>query len=380
MNEDEFYVDQSLINDFFAEYEEAQDEINFAIDSIVNSVDKGQVSHFLDNIYRRIHSIKSNFRMIGEKQQSDTIHYLENIYNLVKSNADMDIVPVLYLVKVVIEELRFHSVNKLQQLAGSESLVQLQDDLEVLSGLPELDLPKNLIGFLTKLELQGDYEANFSLDFLNEQEQQTEKIEEAFVKVDFQDEINHIISNNDDLVFFRELIEQLEGFLPFWQNRSKKILQLLFAMNRARQCRVNEEQLIAAVFMHDIGMGFIAPFITHKPYSLDPDEEIIMQDHVHHGTEFLRRIPGWDEAAEMVAAHHENIDGRGYPLGLAGNQICDGAKLLAIGDAFWAMTNDRMYVYKKKPVINALMDINKNSGVIYDEEWVVVFNDILKKS
>lgn len=379
MNEEELYIDQSLINDFFSEYEEAQDEINCVIETMDSPFDKQQEKAFLDTIYRRIHSIKSNFRMIGEKQQSDIIHYLENIFTTIKDKTNENIEAVLYLIKVVIEEVRFLTLKKFQQQMLPEILNRLENDLEVLSGLPVSDLQKNLLDFLTTIELQGDYEANFSLDFLKESQEQI-IFDTNFIKTSLIADINNVINNNNDLIFFRELIEQLESFHPFWHGRSEKILVLLIAMNRARGSKVDEEQLIAAVLMHDIGMGFIAPFITHKPYNLDPDEEIIMRDHVHQGYELLNRIPGWQDASKMIASHHENFDGSGYPLGLAGDDICEGARLLAIGDAFWAMTNDRMYVYKKKPVINALMDINKHSGVIYDEQWVVVFNDVLKNS
>lgn len=379
MNEEELYIDQSLINDFFSEYEEAQDEINCVIETMDSPFDKQQEKAFLDTTYRRIHSIKSNFRMIGEKQQSDIIHYLENIFTTIKDKTNENIEAVLYLIKVVIEELRFLTLKKFQQQMLPEILNRLENDLEVLSGLPVSDLQKNLIDFLITIELQGDYEANFSLDFLKESQEQI-VFDTNFIKTSLIADINNVINNNNDLIFFRELIEQLESFHPFWHGRSEKILVLLIAMNRTHGSKVDEEQLIAAVLMHDIGMGFIAPFITHKPYNLDPDEEIIMRDHVHQGYELLNRIPGWQDAAKMIASHHENFDGSGYPLGLAGDDICEGARLLAIGDAFWAMTNDRMYVYKKKPVINALMDINKHSGVIYDEQWVVVFNDVLKNS
>ena len=379
MNEDELYIDQSLIDDFFAEYEEAQEEINYVINILDNRYDSDELDGFLDTIYRRVHSIKSNFRMIGEKQQSDIIHFLENIFTSLKHNSGVNVQAVLYLVKVIIEEVRFLTLNKFQQRDVSDVLNRLESDLDVLSGLPESDLEKNLQGFLSSFELQGDYDANFSLDILME-EQKSEVVEPSYVEVSFQKEIDDIIAGNADLTFFRELIEQLESFLPFWHGRSRKILDLLIAMNRARDNRVDEQQLIAAILMHDIGMGFIAPFITHKPFNLDPDEEIIMRDHVHQGKALLSRIPGWQEAARMIASHHENYDGSGYPLGLSGDNICHGARLLAIGDAFWAMTNDRMYVYKKKPVINALMDINKKAGVLYDEQWVTVFNEVLKNS
>lgn len=376
MNDEELYLDQSLINDFFAEYEDAQVEINNAIEQLMIEVRQ----EFVDSIFRRVHSVKSNLRMIGEKQQSDIIHYLEDILACAKKNTFKDIIPLLYLVRVIIEEVRFLTKKQFQDGIGAEMLGGLKNDLEVLSGLPESDLPKNLRGFLATIELQGDYDVNFSLQDLSAANSTASYDQNDTPKNDINGRIEQLVTENADLVFFKELIEQLEAFMPFWQDRSKKILQLLIDMNRVRNFLVDEQQLIAAAYMHDIGMGFIAPFITHKPFALEADEEIIMQDHIHHGSEILKRIPGWEVAARMVAEHHESIDGSGYPLGLTGANICEGAKLLAIGDAYWAMTNDRMHVYRKKPAVNALMDINKKSGLIYDEQWVTAFNEVLNNS
>lgn len=375
MNDEELYLDQSLINDFFAGYEDAQNDINNAIAQLLIAYETA----LIDRIFRLVHSVKSNLSMIGEKQSSDIMHSLEDILSGLRNNRFEDIQPVLHLLQVVIEEVRIQNRNKLYDGKATTPLDSLQSDMEVLASLPEADLVKNLKGFLTTIELQGDYDVAF-LNALYD-----EPVSAVSLSADDSNEavdraIESMVSGNTDLSFFRELIEQLENFLPFWRGRSKKILQMLMAMNRIRGGRVDEQQLIAAVYMHDIGMGFIAPFITHKPYCLEADEELIMRDHIHHGSELLKRIPAWQAAADMVAAHHERIDGSGYPLGLKADQICDGAKLLAIGDAYWAMTNDRMYVYKKKPVVNALMDINKKSGVLYDEQWVNAFNQVLNKT
>jgi hypothetical protein len=370
MLNDDPYLDQALMNEFFAEYEDAQLAIFAIIDPLIQS--RGCSFDFepMSEVFRRLHTIKGNYRMIGEYLQSDTVHYLETLLACFKSGTCDCILERLYLIKVIVEELRFLTLKKIQQQNVMTQLKQLADDIEIISSLPEVDLSKNILGFLQTVDLQGDYDIDFDLDTI---------LTHTETPANASEDVQQIINNNDDLVFFKGLIEQLETFIPFWLHRSQKIMDLIVPMNRARDRLVDEEQLIAAIFMHDVGMGFIAPFITHKPYSLEPDEAIIMQDHIHLGSEFLKRIPGWDEAASIVAAHHENWNGSGYPLGLKAEQICHGARLLAIGDAYWAMTNDRMYVYKKKPDINALMDINKNSGVLYDEQWVAVFNEVLKK-
>ena len=101
---------------------------------------------------------------------------------------------------------------------------------------------------------------------------------------------------------------------------------------------VDDDQLEAAVYMHDIGMMLLPESFWLKNGRMSELERRQMAEHPGWAAGLLERMPAWAGAARMVAQHHEMPDGRGYPLGLRGAEICDGARILALVDAFEAVT------------------------------------------
>ena len=105
------------------------------------------------------------------------------------------------------------------------------------------------------------------------------------------------------------------------------------------------ELLERAAPLHDVGKIGIPDQILLKPGSLTPDEWTQMRRHTTIGAAILagRRSPLLQLAAEIARSHHERWDGRGYPDGLAGEAIPLAARIVAVADAFDAMTHDRPY-------------------------------------
>jgi diguanylate cyclase (GGDEF)-like protein len=102
------------------------------------------------------------------------------------------------------------------------------------------------------------------------------------------------------------------------------------------------ERLQAAGVLHDIGKLGIPDAILQKPAALEDDEWQEMRRHPEIGARILEHA-NLGDIAEWVRAHHERIDGRGYPAGLAGSAIPPEARILAVADAYEAMTADRPY-------------------------------------
>lgn len=103
-------------------------------------------------------------------------------------------------------------------------------------------------------------------------------------------------------------------------------------------------QVMVGALLHDIGKVKIPDSILHKPGKLSDDEFEVMKGHVSQGTALLKTTPGISELAIMVQSqHHEKLDGTGYPLGLAGDEISDYGKMAAITDVYDAITADRVY-------------------------------------
>jgi putative nucleotidyltransferase with HDIG domain len=95
--------------------------------------------------------------------------------------------------------------------------------------------------------------------------------------------------------------------------------------------------------LHDIGKIGVSDTILHKPGPLTDAEWVDMRRHPQIGHDMIREIGFLSGAAVIVLAHHERFDGKGYPKGLAADEIPDGARIFALADTFDAMTSDRPY-------------------------------------
>ena len=116
--------------------------------------------------------------------------------------------------------------------------------------------------------------------------------------------------------------------------------------------------------LHDIGKIGIPDSILKKPAALEPHEWAEMRKHPELGARILQGAH-FNDVAAWVLAHHERPDGQGYPIGLAGEQIPLEARILAVADAYEAMTSDRVY----RPALGAeeaRAELLENAGTQFD--------------
>jgi HD-GYP domain-containing protein (c-di-GMP phosphodiesterase class II) len=125
--------------------------------------------------------------------------------------------------------------------------------------------------------------------------------------------------------------------------------------------------------LHDVGKMRVDDAILNKPGALTPDEFSIMKQHTTYGRNLLAALPSLDHAAVDVAyAHHERMDGKGYPRGLPSQQIPLFAKMIGLVDTYDAITSSRVYD-KGRASMQALQIIHKNKGTQFDPELAVEF-------
>jgi hypothetical protein len=127
-----------------------------------------------------------------------------------------------------------------------------------------------------------------------------------------------------------------------------------------------------AGMLHDVGKLGVPTSVLQKRSSLTDDEYAAVQLHPMRGLDIVREIGFLDEALAGIMHHHERIDGRGYPMGLAGDEIPEFARVLAVADAFDAMTSDRSY-RGARPVPEAITELRKWAGKQFDPAFVDAF-------
>ncbi|WP_313951447.1 HD domain-containing phosphohydrolase [Accumulibacter sp.] len=176
--------------------------------------------------------------------------------------------------------------------------------------------------------------------------------------------------------------------------------ELLFRMSRAAECRdpetgahiqrmarfsrliadelalsaADQELILQAAPMHDIGKIGIPDAILLKPGKLTPEEFAIMKGHARLGFELLDGSESTvlQAAASIALAHHEKFDGSGYPNGLAGVAIPLFGRIVAVADVFDALVSDRPYKRQWQPE-QAFSFLQQGANVHFDPDCVAAF-------
>lgn len=127
----------------------------------------------------------------------------------------------------------------------------------------------------------------------------------------------------------------------------------------------DQSAIVLAGLLHDLGKLAVPNTILDKNGPLNDHEWAIIRRHPADSARVIGELPGWETVADWVGAHHERPDGQGYHRGLRGEAIPPAANLLAVADAFDAMTADRPY-QRGLPVAEALRRVRAGRGTQFD--------------
>jgi putative nucleotidyltransferase with HDIG domain len=131
-----------------------------------------------------------------------------------------------------------------------------------------------------------------------------------------------------------------------------------------------------AARVHDLGKIAVPDEVLHKQGRLTATEFELMKKHPETGAEILAKFPEYRRGRELVLAHHERMDGLGYPHGLVGGAIALGARIIAVADSWDAMTSDRPY-RKALDIEVALAELLRGRGTQWDTAVVDAFAQTL---
>lgn len=308
---------------------------------------------------------------------------LYELYDLTQSLIDM-------LWSVKIKELKFETVlSDVILLAVNdvkiivETMLEPKEHCVLLDRLPQVCNAINQIAKVSPMQFNSaTKDALLLLDPTMEVIEPNISVSDSLINLfqndgpDEEELAAYGVEESEDFIFFKGLSEPLETRAKYWHGRSQRMLRLALKMNDEARRPVDPMQLAAAVYMHDVGMALLPLEIINGTTQLSEEDLERVKQHPIISFELLRYMKQWKEAASIVLQHHERMDGSGYPYGLKENDICEGAKILAIVDAIDARTHERIYTtLLKRPLLRAAIEIGKNS----ENQFSVYWSDIFKK-
>jgi hypothetical protein len=186
---------------------------------------------------------------------------------------------------------------------------------------------------------------------------------------------------DDSHSFLQDTIEAFKRMLET-QTKTRVIEQAVdHAVKIARKLGLPEKEVSVVQYVasvHDIGMTEISDEILNKALHLTSEEMRQIQRHPERGAELIRPLEFVEAVSNIILYHHERWDGSGYPMGLKGEEIPVGARILAAIDAYQSMTGMRPY-RSRKSVEQALTELVDNAGAQFDRDVVEALVRVIKE-
>ncbi len=194
-----------------------------------------------------------------------------------------------------------------------------------------------------------------------------DRTEERLVRAQYQEDVEEAV---------RALVGLIEAKDSYTALHSKNVCT--YATGIAKQLRMTESEIFnisLAALLHDLGKVKIPLHIINKPGRLSDSEFHTIQLHPEFACDMLEGFVQLGDICEMIRHHHERLDGRGYPDGIAEECLSVGSRILAVADTYDAMTTNRAY-RKALPRETAVEEMNRVSGSQLDAAIVAAFLEI----
>jgi len=178
--------------------------------------------------------------------------------------------------------------------------------------------------------------------------------------------------NNQHLQTVLAFTEAIGARDNYTRGHSERVAEYAQMIARAMGLHQLDELVYVAALVHDVGKIGVPETVLNKPGRLNDTEYIKIKQHPVTGANILKQIGTFNNLVPIVRAHHERFDGRGYPDGLAGQEIPLISRIIAVADSFEAMTSDRSY-RKRFSIDYAVEELKRNAGTQFDPEVVECF-------
>jgi signal transduction histidine kinase/HD-GYP domain-containing protein (c-di-GMP phosphodiesterase class II) len=193
--------------------------------------------------------------------------------------------------------------------------------------------------------------------------------------------IERIRISEDSRGFIKETIQSLRWLLAAQERDGRgahrKIVQ--WAVRVARNLRLSEKEVQVIQYVssvHDVGMTCVSDAILKKTLDLTPQEMEEIKKHPQRGAAIMRPLEFVELVSQSILFHHERLDGKGYPMGLRGDQIPIGSRILAVIDAYLSMVSERPFRVRMTNA-EAVDELVRHSGTQFDQRVVAAFVEVL---
>jgi putative two-component system response regulator len=182
----------------------------------------------------------------------------------------------------------------------------------------------------------------------------------------------------DSVALLEVLAETIEQRDVFMLGHSRRVAHMAALLSERLSLAPEQRALVRiASFMHDIGKVGVPSDVLQNDNVLDGTQRKHLEEHPGIGERLVRPLGFSGGVAGAIRHHHERWDGRGYPDGLLGEEIPLGARIIAVADAYDAMTCTRPY-QPARDEEGALEELNKEAGRQFDPQLVDLFTDIIR--
>ncbi len=211
----------------------------------------------------------------------------------------------------------------------------------------------------------------------------TEKIKKFKENEDYKKHLKHMVeqktSELNNIISFQKynydktllsMVEMIEDRDTYTAGHSQRVAHYSQMIAKEMGCSKKEcEKVYQAGILHDIGKIATPDVVLLKPQTLNELEYKLIKEHVEVGYKLLANIPMFKDFSEIVYSHHERFDGSGYPRGLKDQEIEPLAKVMAVADAFDAMTTNRIYKGRKN-IPEAIDELVKLKSIHFNPKVV----------
>lgn len=367
-------IDSEIAEDLISSFDEHYEVLQESLNKLMHNCDDNEL---INLTFRSMHTIKGNASMAQVQPIVDYAHAIEEAIGAMRAGYFVATQNLCELILTAIDRLR--DLHKHYLFNKEISPINTKGIAEIFIAIANARSIAEIEGHCAGLSRLFTPEP---ISDINAETTAPASVTAPTVLLERIAQHNDYLSLSDqqenDLVFFRLLSKQVDEQNDFWDKRTDLILYLSLKTAFLSNKNLDSVQLTAASYMHDSGMAFVSDGIVNKQSRLNTLETKKLQQHPIWGYNLLKRMSGWEEASEMVLAHHERIDGEGYPNHIEGDAIPEGAKLLAIVDAYYAMTHLRADRSHRRSILRAISEINACTGTQFCAYWVELFNQVIK--